>query len=399
MTARIKTVLVAASMGLICLSAKADFNASMNPNMAQLRAEVETQLRANPDVAAMVGRAAGAGIFMPTLMRVMAGMPAVDVPAAVRAAVRLRPAEAVDIVGHAALYGPARAPAVVAAGAQEAPALATAMVRVVVGLLFGQNQFPQQKQVFQAALRALPNQLDGLMVAAMHGAIGRPETEWVAVAALEVGAPANQVVTTAIRTDPGRVAFLIPAVLRAGASPDVVRTAALAAGVQNAALAAAFATAGVAYPAAPQAGQAAAPAAPPPGQQAAAPASPASAQPSAAAAASPAGAPASPPAPASPAAAGGQITGLIIVSGPTIRVGQPVTVRVDGNGSGCGMEAHWGSSRAQMAAVRPDWWGKPFNPVVLRTPGVVTLRVVGLASGNMPACRGSAAANVTVVAN
>ena len=114
----------------------------------------------------------------------------------------------------------------------------------------------------------------------------------------------------------------------------------------------------------------------------------------------PAPAPAAAPAAASPApaAAGGQIRGLTIVNGPNVLVNYPVTIRLDGAGM-CGMEANLGGARVNWAANRPNYWGQNVDVTKFITAGPRVLSVRGLAQDGLPACQGSAAATVNIVAN
>ena len=343
-TNKLMGLIVASCIALVSFSARANFAVAMNSNLALLQTEVETQLRANPDVAQLISRAAAAGIHMPTLMRVLVKQPGVNIVNAVGAAVRAVPGQGADIVGYAVLYGGTLAspPAVITAGIQAAAAQANAMLRTVLALV---NGTVTQKQVFLAAIAAAPDQLDSLVASGMLGPMARVDSEWVAVAAVQAGAAVNVVVACALRTAPARAATIITAVLRAGASPAAVDTAARGAGVTVAVITAAFSAAGVAYPVVPP----------------------------------------------------GQILGLTIVNTPPVLVQQVITVRLDGNGT-CAMEANLGGDRVIWAANRPNFWGVPTGVNFKLTPGRYVYSVRGVANGGLPACEGSAQATVDVVA-
>lgn len=329
---------IAVSIFLAGTPAHANFRVEMNSSLEQLQAEVQAQLARNPDVNQMIAAAAGAGIHMPTLMRVLAAMPAVNLPNAVAAAVRAAPAQGTEIVGYAAMYGlSAQAPAIITAGIQAAPAQANPMLQIVLGVLFGKKALHQP--VFQAAISAATDQLDSLVATGMRSAM-RSDTEWVAVAAVRVSAPVNVVLSSALRTDPARGPAIITAVLRAGASSASVGTAAINAGVPFDRVAAAFTSAGVAV--------------------------------------------------------AGRIERLNILSGSNAQLGQTITLRLDGVGI-CGMQANWGDARPSMVSTSPNFWSVPFNINTPRTAGVYQFTVTGVANGTLPACQGSSGAAVTVI--
>ncbi len=340
-------VLFAATLTVAASSANAAFSADMTANLVRLQAEVEGQLRANPDIAQMVSRAAAAGIDMPILMRVIAKLPAVNIATAVGAAVRAVAVQGVNIVGSAVLYGgSAQAPAIVTAGIQVMPAQASEMMGVVLGILSLSGNRTLQAQVFQSAIAAVPDQLENLVATAMRQA-GRADDEWAAVAAVRAGAAVTPAVSSALRTNPARAGAIITAVLRAAAAPAAVDAAAHGAAIAEAVIAPAFAAAGIAYPL---------------------------------------GSP-------------GQILGLVFVNGPTVNVNQIITLRLDGNGT-CSMEINYGNGSAIWNANRPNFWGVPVNAVTKAVPGTYVFSVRGVANAALalPACQGSAQVTVNVVA-
>jgi hypothetical protein len=341
------TILTAASLTLAATTASASFSADMTGNLVRLQAEVEAQLRANPDIAQMVSKAAAAGIDMPILMRVLGQLPAVNIATAVRVAVSAVPGQGVNIVGSAVLYGgSAQSPAIITAGIQAAPAQASGMLGVILGALNLSGKKALQTQVFQSAIAAAPDQLETLVATAMRQS-GRPDVEWAAVTAVRAGAAVNPTVSSALRTNPERAGAIITAVLRAAATPAAVDTAAHGAGIAEAVIAAAFSAAGIAYPLGPQ----------------------------------------------------GQILALAFINGPTVAVNQIITLRIDGSGT-CSMETNYGNGPVIWNANRPNFWGVPFNALSKATPGTYVFNIRGVpnAALALPACQGSAQVTVNVVA-